>query len=389
MRKRLGFLAVLLVAAGPQAQTSREIATADARAIAECVAAAESRAALEACRGRISEGCAATDSGVTTAGSIACHTRELRAWAVALNAVVETLVATDTDAAELLRAAQAAWLPWRAAKCAHEASRYSGGSIAPVVSAACFADETAARAIALIARQRDFPFASEPNLPADGIAEIGIERTDCLGMCPVYLLVFSSDGTFRYKGVRYVSRIGKFSGTVDRGNFDELARFVEDSGFMNLESSYSWNATDQATVITTVVVDGVRKSVRNYGGGGPAKLEDLEKRIDAALVDAQWDAPPPASPAGDPPWVDALIAQFQSAPVANPPRAIWRHRYETETLYYVPSDCCDQYDELRAPSGAVLCAPSGGFTGRGDGRCPALGEPLERTIVWQDPRPAR
>jgi hypothetical protein len=33
-----------------------------------------------------------------------------------------------------------------------------------------------------------------------GITEIGIERTPCLGTCPIYTLVVKNDGTFRYTG---------------------------------------------------------------------------------------------------------------------------------------------------------------------------------------------
>ena len=33
--------------------------------------------------------------------------------------------------------------------------------------------------------------------------------------------------------------------------------------------------------------------------------------------------------------------------------------------------CCDQLDKLYDVNGRYVCAPSGGFTGQGDGRCPA------------------
>jgi uncharacterized protein YecT (DUF1311 family) len=452
-----------LVAAALHAQVPREILQADAAAVAACVAAAESRAALDPCRGSVSADCLRVEGSETTAGSIRCYERERAAWESELRTSVEALLTQDEDAAELLRVAQAAWLAWRAAKCSHDASIYLGGSAAGVVSASCFATETAARAIELAARRRgpDFMFATgepaaeplaaevgapfslargeqalvaaadlkveliavgrrrcadgaacaaadspyalvrlarastdttlyagevstavaefphfadpttrepygvlfvgsdgrtsarlvaygadrctlfaarsaeaqcwlrvalytgrpdfcdraplpeavqsckarlapvadeesrdDPPLPAEGIAEIGIERSGCDGRCPSYVLVFRSNGTARYEGRQYVERLGTFSGTIPLQRFAALARFVEDSGFSDLEDFYSWNVTDAATVTTTVVADGVRKTVRNYAGGGPARLENLEKRIDALLDEAVWEPAP-------------------------------------------------------------------------------------------------
>ena len=40
--------------------------------------------------------------------------------------------------------------------------------------------------------------------------------------------------------------------------------------------------------------------------------------------------------------------------------------------YLIPSPCCDKYDYFYDSRGVILCAPSGGFTGRGDGSCPEI-----------------
>lgn len=40
-----------------------------------------------------------------------------------------------------------------------------------------------------------------------------------------------------------------------------------------------------------------------------------------------------------------------------------------EPFYLIPSPCCDKYDYFYDTRGVILCAPSGGFTGRGDGSC--------------------
>ena len=95
----------------------------------------------------------------------------------------------------------------------------------------------------------------------------------------------------------------------------------------------------------------------------------------------------PSVPAGNPAWVDELIRKFQNEPAGNPPHSIWRYDYNGKTVYYVPPQCCDQYSVLYDASGEEICAPDGGLTGRGDGRCPDFFE--KRTgekLVWQDTR---
>jgi len=41
-------------------------------------------------------------------------------------------------------------------------------------------------------------------------------------------------------------------------------------------------------------------------------------------------------------------------------------------FYLIASPCCDKFDYLYDTKGVILCAPYGGFTGRGDGSCPEV-----------------
>jgi len=47
-----------------------------------------------------------------------------------------------------------------------------------------------------------------------------------------------------------------------------------------------------------------------------------------------------------------------------------RHVINGQVFYYVRSPCCDFHNYLYAADGSYVCAPDGGFTGKGDGRCP-------------------
>ncbi len=90
---------------------------------------------------------------------------------------------------------------------------------------------------------------------------------------------------------------------------------------------------------------------------------------------------------GNPKWVDDLIAQWQSEPAGNPPRSIARTEYKGQTVYYVRAPCCDQYNLLYDAQGNVLCAPDGGFTGKGDGKCSDFGtQGKKMQVIWQDSR---
>ncbi len=86
-------------------------------------------------------------------------------------------------------------------------------------------------------------------------------------------------------------------------------------------------------------------------------------------------------------WIDAMIDTFQKAPLGNPPQSIWRYEYKGQTVYYVPAQCCDQFSSLFDGNGNLLCAPDGGISGQGDGRCPDFSnERKNGTLIWSDPR---
>jgi hypothetical protein len=94
----------------------------------------------------------------------------------------------------------------------------------------------------------------------------------------------------------------------------------------------------------------------------------------------------PVSPA-DAAGLRRLISRLQAEPAQTPARSILRFDWQGRTLYYVPAPCCDQYNEIYDAQGQRLCAPDGGFTGRGDQRCPEIVVDRERLQpVWTDPR---
>jgi hypothetical protein len=70
-----------------------------------------------------------------------------------------------------------------------------------------------------------------------------------------------------------------------------------------------------------------------------------------------------------PACVQKKINEIKAKPKWNPPATVTEYLYNGKKVYLFTSDCCDQYIELYDSNCNYLCAPSGGFTGRGDGKC--------------------
>lgn len=81
------------------------------------------------------------------------------------------------------------------------------------------------------------------------------------------------------------------------------------------------------------------------------------------------------------------IRQMEQEPVRNPPASVTQYTYNGQTVYYITAGCCDQYNELYDSNCNLLCAPDGGFTGHGDGRCADFhANKSNEKLIWQDTR---
>lgn len=121
------------------------------------------------------------------------------------------------------------------------------------------------------------------------IKEIILERTMSYGRFPVYKIIFRSDGTAIYEGKDNVEKIGRYIGEIDKNDFNWLVELINKLNFLELEENYPSNDRDSASVITTVVYDGKRKSVANHAEAGPMELWTIEKVIDGIIFDIYWE----------------------------------------------------------------------------------------------------
>ena len=89
----------------------------------------------------------------------------------------------------------------------------------------------------------------------------------------------------------------------------------------------------------------------------------------------------------NPDWVEELIVHFKNKPLGNPPQSIWRYNYNSQIVYYVHPQCCDQYSTLYDEDGNIIGAPDGGYSGTGDGRITDFfSARTDEKLIWKDSR---
>jgi hypothetical protein len=122
---------------------------------------------------------------------------------------------------------------------------------------------------------------------------ITMSRSACFGACPVYYIEIHEDGKVIYRGYKNVDVIGEQSSTIPVEKVNELVNQFNHIGYFNLEDRYDELAiTDQATVQTSIEIDGIFKSVHDYLGTIEVpelpKLRQLENMIDEVTNSSRW-----------------------------------------------------------------------------------------------------
>lgn len=81
------------------------------------------------------------------------------------------------------------------------------------------------------------------------------------------------------------------------------------------------------------------------------------------------------------------IKTIKAQPKWNPPAQVDEYLFNGRKVYLFSADCCDQYAELYDENCKLLCAPSGGITGKGDGNCPDFSTQAKHIrLIWKDDR---
>lgn len=70
------------------------------------------------------------------------------------------------------------------------------------------------------------------------------------------------------------------------------------------------------------------------------------------------------------------------------PQQVDEYEYNGDKVYLFTMPCCDFFNPVYDEQCKQLCAPSGGFSGRGDGKCPDFGEKAKKLrLVWKKEAP--
>ena len=88
-----------------------------------------------------------------------------------------------------------------------------------------------------------------------------------------------------------------------------------------------------------------------------------------------------------PACIQQKIDAIKKEPRWNPPAEVHQYTYNGQTVYYFSSDCCDQFNTVYDAQCNYICAPSGGITGKGDGKCAGFNTEAKHVrLVWKDER---
>lgn len=88
-----------------------------------------------------------------------------------------------------------------------------------------------------------------------------------------------------------------------------------------------------------------------------------------------------------PPCIQKRIDSIKAQHVWNPPAEIHLYEYNGQKVWSFSADCCDQFTTVVDENCHYICAPSGGFTGKGDRKCTDFDQQAKHiALVWKDER---
>jgi hypothetical protein len=131
-------------------------------------------------------------------------------------------------------------------------------------------------------------------IPADTL--IRLERTSCLGTCPVYTVTIDARGTVTFDGQKHVRAVGRSTARVGPAPVAKLLATVERMQFFDLRNVYKQIenpdgtvtvVSDLPTTIITVTTNGRSKRVESYIGA-PDSVAALQREIDEAAGTKRW-----------------------------------------------------------------------------------------------------
>lgn len=114
-----------------------------------------------------------------------------------------------------------------------------------------------------------------------------LERTACMGPCPVDQITVYTDGRMEYKGGENATRQGIYVGRLTAAERKRLIAKFDAANFFAFQDSYVSNKLDYPTKYITYWKAGKSKRIRDYDGA-PAALKALEAELIKLIKADRW-----------------------------------------------------------------------------------------------------
>ncbi len=138
-----------------------------------------------------------------------------------------------------------------------------------------------------------------------------MERTECFGNCPVYVLTIKPDGKVLFENIKFrekgemVTKNEKIESKLSEEKINRLISEINKADFFSLKDSYTQKSgncpnplTDAPTVILSINLQDREKTIPHYLGCYetlepsfnifPQKLYNLENKIDEIVETKRW-----------------------------------------------------------------------------------------------------
>jgi hypothetical protein len=118
---------------------------------------------------------------------------------------------------------------------------------------------------------------------------------------------------------------------------------------------------------------------------GPVMMSETckKKKESADIPNKDGNTPAASIPA----CIQQRIDSIKKEPKWNPPAEVNEYTYNGKTVYAFSSPCCDFFNPVYGSDCNYLCAPDGGFTGKGDGKCADFSATAKHVkLIWKDDR---
>jgi hypothetical protein len=114
-----------------------------------------------------------------------------------------------------------------------------------------------------------------------------LEKTGCLGTCPVYKIAIISDKTFQFIGHAHVAKIGEYIDTLTEKEFQNIVDAISDERFFLLDSMYMEPIMDIPTTYIVTQINNYTKRI-SCNMDPPKAFKLVEEAIKIPLTKRGW-----------------------------------------------------------------------------------------------------